>query len=229
MKKISVYLILTSIMLITAQVNSIAQFKLSVAPALGMNFNVHTGSDLKESGSGFGLAFGGYTDMSFTPTVGLIAGLAFYDNRSGSTSSTGSEQVQGVGTVNYTQDVDASLAYFQIESLFKLTIPRSGFYFVMGPVLGFNISAESEVTTTITTQGITFQDGSNKQKAKSSIKDTQVRFELKGGTGYDIPISKLVTIAPQFSFGYGLTNVVKDVKWKVLTIQGMVSVKFNLI
>jgi hypothetical protein len=99
----------------------------------------------------------------------------------------------------------------------------------MGPVLGFNISGETEVTTTITTQGVTFQDGTNKQKSKSSLKDTQVRFELKGGAGYDIPLSRLITLAPQVSFGYGLTNVVKDVKWKVLSIQALASVKFNLI
>lgn len=205
-----------------------SQFKLSVAPALGMNFNLYTGSDLPESGSGFGLVFGGYADMSFTPTVGMIAGLAFYDNRSGSYSTTGTAQDPQAGNFNYTLDVDASLAYFQMESLFKLSIPKSGFYFVMGPVLGFNMSAEGEQTITLTTPGLTFQGGSNKQTSKATIKDTQVRFELKAGAAYDIPISKLITLAPQLTFGYGLTNVVKDVKWKILTIQGMVFVKFNL-
>jgi len=205
-----------------------SQFKLAVGPGLGMNFNLHTGSDLKESGSGFSMVFGGYTDMSFSPTVGLITGLAFYDNRSGSISTTGTENVQGTN-VNFTTDADFSLAYFQLESLFKLGIPRSGFYFVMGPVLGFNISSESSTTTTITTQGFTFQDGTNKQTSKATIKDTQVRFELKAGAGYDIPLSRLITVAPQLSFGYGLTNVVKDVKWKILTIQLMAGVKFNLI
>jgi hypothetical protein len=205
-----------------------SQFKLSVAPALGMNFNLHTGSDLQESGSGFGMVLGGYADMDFTPTVGLIAGLAFYDNRSGSISSTGTAQDPQVGNINYTTDADFSLAYFQIESLFKLSIQKSHFYFVMGPVLGFNMSSEYEQTITITTPGVTFQGGSTKQTSKSTIKDTQVRFELKAGAAYDIPISKLITLAPQLTFGYGLTNVVKDVKWKILTIQGMVFVKFNL-
>lgn len=204
-----------------------SQFKLSVAPALGMNFNLHTGSDLQESGSGFGMVLGGYADMDFTPTVGLIAGLAFYDNRSGSVSNTGTAQTQG-GNVNYTNDVDFSLAYFQIESLFKLSIQKSHFYFVMGPVLGFNMSSEYEQTITLTTPGATFDGQTNKQTSKSTIKDTQVRFELKGGAAYDIPVSKLITITPQLTFGYGLTNVVKDVKWKILTIQLMGMVKFNL-
>lgn len=228
MKK-SFTLVIVLILALFLSAPGYSQFKLAVGPGLGMNFNLHTGSDLKESGSGFGMVFGGYTDMSFSPTVGLITGLAFYDNRSGSISSTGTEQVQGVGPVNFTQDNDISLAYFQIESLFKLSIPKSGFYFVMGPVLGFNISSESSTTTTITTQGVTFQDGTNKQTAKATIKDTQVRFELKAGAGYDIPVSRLITVAPQLTFGYGLTNVVKDVKAKVLTIQLMGTVKFNLI
>jgi len=206
-----------------------AQFKLSVAPALGMNFNLYSGSDIPESGSGFGLVFGGYADMSFSPTVGLITGLAFYDNRSGSYSTTGTAQDPQAGNFNYTIDSDASLAYFQIESLFKLSIPRSGFYFVVGPILGFNMSSEGEQTITLTTPGLTFQGGSNKQTSKATIKDTQVRFELKAGAGYDIPLSRLITVAPQLSFGYGLTNVVKDVKWKILTIQLMASAKFNLI
>lgn len=202
------------------------QFKLAVGPGLGMNFNLHSGSDLTESGSGFGLVFGGYTDMSFSPTVGLITGLAFYDNRSNSISTTGTVQGQNI---NYTQDIDLSFAYFQIESLFKLGLPKSGLYFVMGPVLGFNISGESSTTTTLTTQGAQFQDGTNKQTAKATIKDTQVRFELKAGAGFDIPLSHLITVAPQLTFGYGLTNVVKDVKSKIMTIQLMANVKFNLI
>ena len=206
-----------------------SQFKLALGPGLGMNFNLHTGSDLKESGSGFGMVFGGYTDMSFSPTIGMITGLAFYDNRSGSISTTGTGPVQGGGTYNFTRDADVSLAYFQIESLFKLGIPKSGFYFVMGPVLGFNISSESSTTTTITTPDVTFDGQTNKQTAKATIKDTQVRFELKAGAGYDIPVSRLITVAPQLTFGYGLTNVVKDVKAKILTIQLMANVKFNLI
>ena len=99
----------------------------------------------------------------------------------------------------------------------------------MGPVLGFNISGESSTTTTLTTQGAQFQDGTNKQTSKSTIKDTQVRFELKAGAGFDIPLSRLITVAPQLTFGYGLTNVVKDVKSKIMTIQLMANVKFSLI
>lgn len=200
-----------------------AQFKLGLEPALGMNFNIHTGSDLPESGSGFGLVAAGQVHMQFSNSIGMIAGLAFYDNRSGSYSQTGSS-----GGVNYTADVSSSLAYFQIESLFKYSLP-SDLYFVVGPVLGFNVESESEANVKITTPGFVFPGGGTSQTTKNSIKDTQVRFELKIGAGYEIPIAKKIQIVPQLTFGYGLTNVVKDFKWKILSFQALCGVKFDLL
>lgn len=204
--------------LLFASVSNYAQFKLGIEPALGMNFNLHGGSDLDESGNGFGIAFGGYAHMMFSERIGMIAGLAFYDNRSGSYTETGSTFFYG----NYSVDYSASLAYFQIESLFKLAMP-SGIYFVAGPVLGFNVESEGEADVSYTD----YPDGNYKSKA--TIKETQVRFELKAGAGYEIPLAQNIDIVPQLTFGYGLTNVVKDVKWNIMTFQAIVGVKFNLL
>jgi hypothetical protein len=201
-----------------------AQFKLSLEPALGMNFNIHSGSDLPESGNGFGIMVGGYAHMMFSKNLGMIAGLAFYDNRSGSYTSTQTIQ-QGV---NADYDVSSSMAYFQIESLFKVLLPSSGLYFVAGPVLGFNVESEAEATVKITTPGYQFQTGGTTTTNKSTIKDVLVRFELKAGAGYEIPLSKSMDLVPQLTFGYGLTNVVKDVKWHIMTFQLNCGVKFDL-
>lgn len=219
MKKIITVILL--VMIVSFPVN--AQFKLGLKPVMGLNFNIHSGSDLPQSGSGVGFVFGGQADMEFSKNIGLLAGLIFYDNRSGSYSATASE-----GGVSYTDDVSSSLAYFQIESLFKYTLP-SNIYFVAGPVLGFNVESEGERTVTLTTPGYSFPGGGTSQKSKSSIKDTQVRFELKMGAGYEIPLTRSIDVVPQVTFGYGLTNVVKDVKWKILTFQAVVGVKFRVI
>jgi hypothetical protein len=96
-------------------------------------------------------------------------------------------------------------------------------------VLGFNVESEGDITTTLNTPGYTFPGGSTSQKPTASIKDTQVRFELKFGAGYEILLSKSIDIVPQFTFGYGLTNVVKDIKWKILSFQALVGVKFRVI
>jgi len=200
-----------------------AQFHLGVAPELGMNFNIHSGSDLDQTGTGFGVAFGGEADMKFSKSIGMIGRLAFYDNRSGSTSTTGTQQ-----GVNYTVDNSVSLAYLSLEPLITIWLPQSDLFFFAGPQLGFNIQGSVETTTTITSPGVTFPGGSTKQTSKGSLKDVLVRFELKFGAGYQIPIAKKITAIPQVSFGYGLTNVVSDVSWHVLSFQLMVPVSFDL-
>jgi hypothetical protein len=222
MKKLHIVVVVCLILVsaFTAQ----AQFKMAIGPVLGLNFNLHGGSDLQESGSGFGLVVGGQADMSFSKMIGLQTTLFFYDNRSGSFSSTGNQQ-----GINYTVDVDASVAYFEIEPLFKLTLPDAPIYFVGGPSLGFSVEGETNATTTITSQGYTFPGGSTSQSTKASIKDMNTRFEMKFGGGYVFPLSKGMRINSALVFGYGLTNVQKDVKWKILTFGLLTGIEFDVV
>ena len=220
MKKYSLLLITISMLIFTSNVTN-AQFRMSVGPSLGLNFNIHTGSDIDEGGTGFGLLFAGQVDMSFNQnrSLGLITSIVFYDNRSGSSSQFGNYE----GT-NYNLDNDVSLAYFQLSTLFKYRLPNVGVYFVFGPELGFDLNADLE-------QEYTFPQNPTAapQKVKSSLKNVNSRFELKMGTGYDIQLSKLITLAPQFTFGYGISDVIEDVDYNVLTFQALVTCKFNII
>jgi hypothetical protein len=213
---------------------SYSQFKLKLGPTTGMNFNLHTGSDI-ESGSGFGFIIGGQLDMSFTPTVGLITNMQFYDNRSGSTTKEGSNQYQdgqGNPVTSTVEDGNSvSLAYFMIEPLFKLNLPGSGMYFVGGPAFGFNVEGSFERTITETLPPpYTFQNNQNTQtqKAKGSMKELLVRLALKFGAGYDIWVGSVI-ITPQVNFEYGIVKVQSDVAWRVLTIQALGTVKFPLL
>jgi len=201
---------------------ALGQFRLKLGPNTGMNFNIATGSDVEETANGFGFFIGGTVDMEFTPTIGLITNMQFYDNRSVSSETEGT--VQGI---SYTIENSTSLAYFMIEPLFKLSLPGSGFYFVAGPCVGFNVEGSIEANLSSANDQVTFQDGSTKQKA--TLRNTLVRFELKVGSGYDFVLSPLITLAPQFTFGYGITKVVENVESRVLTIQLQAAVKFGLI
>lgn len=93
MKKVFAYFFLVSVVFLLTSNNGLAQFKLKLGPSIGMNFNIHTGSDI-EGGTSVGLIFGGTLDMGFTPMIGLITNLQFYDNRSGSWSKESSAQIQ---------------------------------------------------------------------------------------------------------------------------------------
>ena len=208
MKK-SLFVILFSLALVSTQ--AFGQFHLKAGPVVGLNINIASGDLTTDTYSGLGILLGGQVDMSFTPMVGLLTNLYFYDNKSVSNSIT-------QGQTDFTEDV--SLGYLMIEPLFKLGIPHSGFYFFAGPSLGFNIQASDKQTTTV--------GNNNPQTQKSTLKNLATRFAIKGGAGFDIPVGSLVAIAPEVSFGYGLTDVFsKGASWKVMTINFSSVVKFN--
>lgn len=218
MKKLNQIIVLLLVITFAATISN-AQFRMAVGPEVGFNLNLHTGSDLDEGGSGLGVGLNAIVDMSFTSNraIGLIAGLSFYNNRSGSSS-----QLASQNGVNYSLKYDVSIAYFEIISLFKYRIPSVGVYFIFGPQIGFDMS--SELTTDISVVG-----GQRVQKTKRSIKDSQTRFELRFGGGWDIDISSLITLAPQLTFGLGLSDVIEDVDYSIHTFQLSVACKFNVI
>lgn len=209
-----------------------SQFRLKLGPSIGLNYNIHTGSDLPQSGSGFGFLLGGQADMSFTPNIGLIANMQFYDNRSGSFTQTGSNQYQDQQTGNLVSstvstDNSSSLAYFDIEALFKYSLSTNNLFFFAGPSVGFNIEGSYNVTRTETFPS-PYQNNNTTNSSKGSFQNLNTRFELKFGSGYDIPAGSIF-ITPQLSFGYGLTEVEQNINWRILTIQAMVTVKFGVI
>ena len=209
--------------------DSDAQFRLKLGPYTGMNFNLGTGSDLSETLTGFSFFFGSQVDMSFSHTVGLLTQVQFYDNRSGGTSETNVFDTNGDGQadVRGTLDNSYSLAYFMIQPLLKLTLPTSTFYFLVGPSIGFNIQASLEQT--LTPQAQQGQQNQQPLKFKSSIKNTNVRFELVAGAGYDIPLSSFMVLTPQFTFGFGITTIIQDFSARIMTFQLGTALKFNLI
>jgi hypothetical protein len=198
-----------------------AQFGLKLAPVTGLNFNIGTGSDLQQTGTGLGMVVGAQTDMQFSPVIGIIASLQFYDVRSWSMSEQGNLAplgIQGNGTVK----TNVSLGYFVIEPLLKLSIPQSGFYFIVGPGLGINIQGSTQLI--VTPQGQQVIRG-----AKQTLQNTNARFELKAGAGFDIPLGTWIDLTPQFSFGFGVSNIIQDFSARVLTFQLSTAVKFKLI
>lgn len=237
MKKLLISSLFAVLITLLYTSQSYSQFRMSVGPEMGMNFNLHTGSDLSESGTGIGFVIGGQVDMDFTQTIGLVTSMQFYDNRSGSTTQESSQQYQdnqgNPVTSTISRENSASLAYFMIEPLFKLRLPGSGFYFLAGPSIGFNIEGTGEVEATETLPPPYTWDGqSNKRtlaKSKGSMKDLLARFELKFGSGYNIPVSNSIYLYPQLTFGYGITKVQSDLSWRILTIQALFGVKFRLI
>jgi hypothetical protein len=173
---------------------------MKVGPTMGLNFNMGTGDYLKDyTVNGFGFLIGGKADMNFTPTIGMIANVNFYDGRSVSLTTGGT-------TYSFT------IGYLEIEPLFKIDLPHNGLYFFAGPSFGINIQGS-------------LSDGKN----SSTLSDMNARVEIKGGAGMDFSVSRSMYISPELSFGYGLTKVQKDIDEKILTIQATVTCKFSIL
>ncbi len=191
-----------------------AQFKMAVGGGMGLNLNLFSGSDVN-GGSGVGFAVAGQADMSFSKTIGILTSIYFYDNRSGSYTQTGNS-----GGVNYSTDISASVAYFELEPLFKLKLEEAPVYFVLGPSLGFNVQNSYEATTSYLNQS---------QNQKGTIQNMNTRFEIKAGGGYIYPISKTMRVNTQLTFGYGLSNVVENVNWKIMSFGLLASWEIDVV
>ncbi|MCU7492535.1 MAG: PorT family protein [Ignavibacteria bacterium] len=221
MKKVLTVLALSVLLISLSSNSSQAQFRLRVGPQVGLNFNIQSGSDVTETTNGFGALIGAQVDMNFTPVIGLMANMQFYDNRYASYSVDGT-----AGATPYTETVGFSMAYFMIEPLFKVTVPNSNFFFFIGPSLGFPVQSSWEDKLSSSGNSVTFQsDGATKHTG--TIRNTNARFEMKLGSGVDINLGGVI-LAPQFSFGYGLSNIEENDEAKILTFQLLSTVKFPL-
>jgi hypothetical protein len=212
-------LILVVLLVVTMPVQ--AQFEFKLGPVTGLNFNIASGSDVTQTTNGFGFLIGAKMDMNFSSHIGLLTNVVFYDGRGLNSSTEGT-----ANGINYTVESDYSIAYFTIEPLFKVRIPRTMFYFFAGPSVGFNIASTYEFSLTSDNDQLTFNDGS--KSSKGTMKNMKTRLEIKGGSGMDIPIGDGIDISPEVSFGYGLTKISKEGNSRILTIQTMCSVKFTL-
>ncbi len=202
----------------------ISQFGLKMAPTIGANYNIgtgsvtHSGSGVKMviSGRGSGMVIGAQADMQFTPVIGIIANLQFYDDRSWDHTQKFTFQGRPISL-----EEDFDIAYTVIEPLLKISIPNTGVYFVGGPALGFVIQNSWQYAETVT--------GFPTQRERGEFEDAVTRFEFKLGSGFDIPVSRSIDITPQLSFGFGITNMAQNVSVRILSFQLATSVKFKII
>ena len=107
-----------------------AQFKMSIGPAVGFNWNFHSAGNA--TGNGIGLFLGGTCDMEFSKSLGLVGNLYVFDNKYGSYNGNG-----------------LGINYVTLEGLLKWNLNSSKFYFLSGLGFGFCTgSSPSGITNT---------------------------------------------------------------------------------
>jgi hypothetical protein len=202
--------------------SSLAQFQLAVGPAMGMNYNEHSGVDLPAKATGVGVILGGQADISFTKTLGLLTTIAF-DNRIGKYDATGTSS-----GIEYSTNASVTVAYLTIEPLFKYTLPNRPFYLVTGPAVGFPVQGKSESTTQILTSGYSFPNGYTYQTLNTKVENMKTRFEWKIGGGYFMRIDKKTALSMHLVYARGFSDVVENLDWRVNSISFLASFEFAL-
>ncbi|MCX6135231.1 MAG: outer membrane beta-barrel protein [Ignavibacteriales bacterium] len=198
------------------------QFQIAVGPAVGGNYNEHTGTELPGKATGVGVIIGGQANLSFTGSIGLLATISF-DNRIGKITYSGTD-----GVIDYSSDASVTVAYLSIEPLFRYTLPNRPFYFVTGPSIGFPVQGKSETTTQILTPGYSFSNGYAVQTVNTGIEDMKVRFEWKIGGGYVFQIDKKTAVSMHLVYSRGFTDIVDKLDWRVNSISFLGSFQFTL-
>ncbi len=189
-----------------------AQFSCSLGPALGTDINFYSGDALGgRSYRGVGVSFAAHADFQFSPVVGLMATLGFFDDM----SATFKETVSG-----QTHKLTCKISYLTINPMLKIAIPGNGLYFVAGP--GFGINVQNKMSEKIT------QNGAITSSRTATISNMNMRIEARAGLGYNFELGNVVVLAPQLTFGIGLNQVVTDTEWKIHSIQLALACKFKL-
>jgi len=191
------------------------QFKLSLGPAVGMNYNFYSGAaieNMNASVNGFGVALAGQLDMKFTPVVGLQTTITPYDGLNAKATRT-SNAVKTVQNFN--------IAYLMINPSLKLSIPQTGLGFLVGPGIGFKLQGSWDSYQIANGQRTVLQE-------KTQFTQVTPRFEVSTGMVYDFDL-KGIYLSPYFTFNYGLTTLAETVEIKIANVQFGLAVKFGVI
>jgi hypothetical protein len=206
---------LTLLVLAGFSCTCMSQFRMSVGPLVGMNYNFYHGTNIKNSNmsyNGAGVSVGGQVDMGFTPVVGLLATVTAYDMMSANGSMT--QQGSKVGE-------DVSLAYLMISPALKFSVPNTGLGFFIGPGIGFKLTGTSESYQIV--------NGQRQQiSPESDLINMKPRVNGQAGMSYDFDLKSLY-LTPYFLFDLGFTEGTEAGGWKASGIKFGLAIKFKVV
>ncbi|MDR1601407.1 MAG: porin family protein [Tannerella sp.] len=177
-----------------------AQIQFSAGPGAGFNYAVHTSSD-DETISRFGVLLTSQFDIQFSRLLGLLVWVDFYSGMSAG------QNVEGLSG-------EYQISYLHLSPTLKFCLPGSPFYLFGGPGAGFRTKGRMKVSY----EGLSMEE---------DIPDMNIRFDARFGAGYDIFLSKKITLSPFVAFNAGLNNVAADTDWKIHALQAGLVLRYN--
>lgn len=108
-----------------------------------------------------------------------------------------------------------------------------GLYVLTGAEAGFYLEGSYLEEEYIETEGLVFNNGSNRRVLKDesldASSDVYTRAVLVLGAGYDVPLGRGAALAPEIQVGFPLTSVVKgNSNWRIPVFRGGMNLRFGL-
>lgn len=192
------------------------------------------------SGSGFGFAFGGgaeyFPKASFFGMPYRVGGLLMFSTFSGSLVKQDfiGNVIQGnsVSKGLVETSVDASISAVLAEPYFIFN-PFEGTPFSIKVGLQAGIPLSASITRReelIAPEGVNFETGTRVRNNKTGDipGKSSLLMTALGGFCYDIPLTTTLTLAPEVTFGYALTDVSSSLPWKANTLRAGMNVSYRL-
>jgi hypothetical protein len=183
-----------------------AQVLISAGPGAGFSYAIHkdTGNDPPAH---FGLLATSQIDLQFSRRFGLLVWLDFYNSMSTGT-------VREEDLYNGTYGYRSRLGYLHLSPTLKYCISRSPVYLFAGPGIGLKTVGKSKT-------------GNRGFGTTENVPGMKVRFDARFGAGYDLFLSRKLTLTPFAAFNAGLNTVVSGSSWRVHALQAGVVLRYN--
>lgn len=241
-----------AVMPLCAQTDERPLTPIAITGFAGVNVNLHSvdfsivpgfggyGGNFS-NGSGIGFAFG--TGAEYFPTstfFGMpyrVGGLVLFSTFSGNLVKQDfiGNVIQGNTVSNglVETSVEASISTVLAEPYFAFN-PFEGtpFSIKLGLQAGIPLAASmTRREELIAPEGVNFETGTRVRNNKTGDISGKASLLLAalGGVRYDIPITPVLTFAPEMSFGYSLTDVSSSLPWKAHTLRAGINVSYRLL
>lgn len=129
---------------------------------------------------------------------------------------------------------DVGVQYFGASFMLTWFTGPSGLYLLSGAGAGFFIEGTIRDEEYLLTPGFVYPStGSSTLLFRDGAIDEGSELALRAGliigVGYDLPLSRGLTVAPELQFDYPLTSVLDDnADWSIPTIRASVALRFGI-
>ncbi|MDR1380295.1 MAG: hypothetical protein LBJ47_02325 [Tannerella sp.] len=176
------------------------QIQFSAGPGAGVNYAIHTApNDVRFSR--LDVLATAQLDMQFSRYLGALVWIDFYSDMSAKLKN---------------NDYSYALAYLSLAPAVKFCIPGSPFYVYCGPGVGFRTRGRAK--------GVLYGVSDHAE----AIPGMKVRVDVRIGAGYDIFLSRRLTLSPFAGFNAGLNDVADGSGWRAHALQAGIVLRCNI-